>query len=162
MWRNWYTRTSQKRMEQSLGVRVSPCPQTALEQRSPMPQHSSDYREYFRGKKITLMGLGLLGRGVGDAEFLAQCGADLIVTDLKSEGELASSLAHLRGFPDIRYTLGKHELGDFRDRDLILKAAGVPLDSPYIEEAKKARIPVRMSADLFAEFAQIPIIGVTG
>src|SRR3989344_1944465 len=26
MWRNWYTRTSQKRMSQDLGVRVSPCP----------------------------------------------------------------------------------------------------------------------------------------
>jgi len=25
-----------------------------------------DYREFFEGKKITLMGLGLLGRGVGD------------------------------------------------------------------------------------------------
>ncbi|HEY4526531.1 MAG TPA: hypothetical protein VJK53_01655 [Candidatus Paceibacterota bacterium] len=31
-----------------------------------------DYREYFKGKKITLMGLGLLGRGVGDAEFLVR------------------------------------------------------------------------------------------
>ena len=26
-WRNWYTRTSQKRMEQSMRVRVPPCPQ---------------------------------------------------------------------------------------------------------------------------------------
>ena len=29
------------------------------------------------------MGLGLLGRGIGDAEFLAEAGAELIVTDLK-------------------------------------------------------------------------------
>jgi len=39
----------------------------------------------FKGKKITIMGLGLLGRGVGDAEFLEKNGADLIVTDLKSK-----------------------------------------------------------------------------
>lgn len=31
-----------------------------------------DYRDYFQGKRITLMGLGLLGRGVGDAKFLAE------------------------------------------------------------------------------------------
>ena len=29
-WRNWYTRTSQKRMEQSLRVRLSPSPQYYL------------------------------------------------------------------------------------------------------------------------------------
>ncbi len=26
MWRNWYTLSSQKRLEQSMGVRLSPCP----------------------------------------------------------------------------------------------------------------------------------------
>ena len=51
-----------------------------------------NYKEQFKGKKITVMGLGLLGRGVGDTAFLAECGADLIVTDLKSKEQLASSL----------------------------------------------------------------------
>ena len=32
------------------------------------------------------MGLGLLGRGVGEAAFLAECGAKLIITDLKTRG----------------------------------------------------------------------------
>ena len=41
--------------------------------------------DYFKGKKITVMGLGLLGRGVGDIKFLAEAGADLIVTDLKTQ-----------------------------------------------------------------------------
>jgi len=27
----------------------------------------------FKGKKITQIGLGLLGRGIGDAAFLARC-----------------------------------------------------------------------------------------
>src|SRR3989304_1305985 len=96
-----------------------------------------DAPEHFRGKKITLMGLGLLGRGVGDARFLAQCGAELTVTDLKSEAELADSLAQLKEFKNITYHLGGHQIEDFRNRDVIIKAAGVPLDSPYIAEAKK-------------------------
>ena len=121
-----------------------------------------DAKEYFKGKKITLMGLGLLGRGVGDAKFLAECGAELIVTDLKPADELESSLAQLRAFSNITLRLGQHALEDFRDRDLIIKAAGVPLNSIYIEEAKKHKIPVRMSSDLFAELAGIPTIGITG
>jgi len=117
---------------------------------------------HFRGKKITLMGLGLLGRGVGDARYLAECGAELIVTDLKTREQLAESVAQLEAFPGIQFVLGEHRLQDFRDRDLILKAAGVPLDSPHIVEAKKNNIPVRMSADLFAQISKIPVIGVTG
>ena len=121
-----------------------------------------DTSEHFRGKRITVMGLGLLGRGVGDVRYLAECGAELIVTDLKSREELVESVAQLGSFSNITFVLGEHRLEDFRNRDLILKAAGVPLDSPYIAEAKKNDIPVRMSADLFAEISGVPIIGVTG
>lgn len=118
--------------------------------------------DYFKGKRITLMGLGLLGRGVGDAQFLAQRSADLIVTDLKTEGELASSLELLKNVPNISYTLGRHEREDFRNRDLIIKGAGVPLDSPFVAEARKNGIPVRMSADLLVELAGVKTVGVTG
>ena len=76
------------------------------------------------------MGLGLLG-GVGDIRFLAACGADLIVTDLKSKEELAPSLAQLREFSNIRYALGEHKLEDFRDRDLYraIRDAGLGTDA---------------------------------
>jgi hypothetical protein len=33
--------------------------------------------------------------------------------------------------------LGEHRPEDFKDRDMIIKAAGVPLDSLFIEEARK-------------------------
>ena len=121
-----------------------------------------DAAAHFRGKKITIMGLGLLGRGVGDARYLAECGAELIVTDLKSREVLASSVAELESFSNIQFVLGEHRLEDFRDRDLILKAAGVPLDSIYVAEARMHAIPVRMSADLFAEISGIPCVGITG
>lgn len=121
-----------------------------------------DASAYFVGKQITIMGLGLLGRGVGDARYLAECGAEIIVTDLKTHEQLAESVAQLKSFPNITFVLGEHRLEDFCGRDLILKAAGVPLNSSYIAEAKKNKIPVHMSADLFAEISNIPIIGVTG
>lgn len=121
-----------------------------------------DASTHFKGKKVTVMGLGLLGRGVGDAKYLAECGAELIVTDQKSAEILAPSVEALKDIRGITYVLGEHRPLDFRGRDLILKAAGVPLDSAYIEEARKENTPVRMSADLFAEYAGIPIVGITG
>ncbi len=108
------------------------------------------------------MGLGLLGRGVGDARYLASQGAELIITDLKSGEDLATSIEALSAFPNITYVLGEHRLEDFRDRDFILKAAGVPLDSIYIEEARKAGVPIKMSASWFKELSGVPVIGITG
>jgi len=108
------------------------------------------------------MGLGLLGRGVGDARFLAAHGAEIIVTDLKSEEELAASVAQLREFPNVTLVLGEHRLEDFKDRDFVLKAAGVPRDSVYIQEALKNGIPVKMSASWFMELSDLPVVGVTG
>ena len=121
-----------------------------------------DFKQYFQNKKITVMGLGLLGRGVGDAVFLVECGAKLTVTDLKPSIALRPSLQKLRKFKNIKYVLGKHKLKDFQTADLILKAAGVPLDSIYIKEAKKNKIPIEMSATLFVKLSSIPIIAVTG
>lgn len=116
----------------------------------------------FKGKKITQMGLGLLGRGIGDAAFLAAHGAELIVTDLKKEADLGDALAQLAEYPHITYRLGEHNVADFEGRDLILKGAGVPLDSPHIAHARARGVPIDMSASLFARIAPIPIVGVTG
>ena len=122
-----------------------------------------DYKKQFKGKKITIMGLGLLGRGLGYTKFLAECGADLIVTDLKSKGQLATSIKALSKYPNIKFVLGEHRLQDFTNRDMIIKSAGVPLDSIYINEAKKNRIPVEMDVSLFAKCApSVTIVGVTG
>lgn len=108
------------------------------------------------------MGLGLLGRGVGDALFLAECGADLIVTDLKTEDQLASSLDKLKGYSNIKFTLGEHKTEDFEGRDMILVAAGVPMDSPYLAHAKEKGIELVQSAALFLKLSKIPMIGITG
>ncbi|MFA6274450.1 MAG: UDP-N-acetylmuramoyl-L-alanine--D-glutamate ligase, partial [Candidatus Paceibacterota bacterium] len=60
------------------------------------------------------------------------------------------------------YRLGEHNLEDFRNRDFILKSAGVPINSPYLLEARKNGIKIEMSASLFAKVSKIPIIGITG
>lgn len=122
-----------------------------------------NYKKFFKGKKITVMGLGLLGRGLGYTKFLAECGADLIVTDLKNEKQLVTSLKSLKKYKNIKFILGEHRLEDFKGRDIIMKAAGVPLDSIYIKEAQKNNIPIEMDVSLFAKLALgVKIVGVTG
>ncbi len=124
-----------------------------------------NHESFFQHKRITMLGLGLLGRGVGDAKFLAQCGAQVLITDKKTKEELASSVQQLDTFPSITFHLGEHRIEDFTNCDIVIKAAGVPLDSPYIAAAHAAGIPVYMTTALFAKFAMesgVTVVGVTG
>ena len=50
-----------------------------------------EFKDYFKNKKITMLGLGLLGRGVNVAKFLAENGAQLIITDIKTKEQLKRS-----------------------------------------------------------------------
>lgn len=121
-----------------------------------------DAHAYFKGKKITVMRVGLLGRGVGDAAYLAKCGAQVLVVDSAAQEIMQPSVDALKEFSNITFKFGPYNLEDFRTCDMVLKGSGTPMDSPEIAEAHKNGIPVRMSADLFAELAQIPVIGITG
>ena len=108
------------------------------------------------------MGLGLLGRGIGVAKFLAKYGANLLITDLKTEQQLASSLRQLKKIKNLKYILGQHRIEDFQQADMLIKAANVPFDSIYLEEARKNNIPIEMDASMFAKFTNAKIIGITG
>jgi len=124
------------------------------------------YQKIFKDKKITVMGLGLLGRGLQVSAFLAQAGAKLTITDLKTAEELKASIKKLQKYR-VRYVLGKHDLKDFENVDIIIKSAGVPLDSVYIQHAKEKSVPIEMDASLFVKivkkiYPKVKIVGITG
>jgi UDP-N-acetylmuramoylalanine--D-glutamate ligase len=113
--------------------------------------------EELRGIKATVMGLGLNGGGLASARFLAECGALVTVTDMKDEVALADSIAALGDLP-IRYVLGRHDLDDFSNADLVVKNPAVRPDSPFI----LASSTVETDISLFLRFINSPIIAVTG
>ncbi len=120
------------------------------------------YGDYFKGKRVTVMRIGLLGRGVGDAAFLAEAGADVHVVDDAPQEVMQPSVDALSEYPNIRFTFGPYQLEHFTDCDLVLVGAGTPLRSPQLAAAREAGVPLKQSAALFAEVSGIPIIAVTG
>lgn len=115
-----------------------------------------------KGKKITVMGLGLHGGGIGTVRFLHSAGAKVTVTDMKSKEELAPSLEKLKELKGIEYVLGQHRPEDFSQADMILKTPPVPWDNKYIKIALDKKIPVEIDSSLFFKLCRNPIIGVTG
>ena len=117
---------------------------------------------FFKDKKITVFGLGLHGGGVGVVKFLAEHGAKVIVTDLKTKEQLAPSLEKLKGLKNISYVLGQHRAEDFTSVDMVIKNPAAPWTDKHIKLALEKKIPVEMDSSLFFKFCKNPIIGVTG
>lgn len=108
------------------------------------------------------MGLGVQSGGLGVATFMRDHGADLVVTDLRSEAQLANSVAAL-GPAGVRYVLGGHELNDFRHAEIVVRNPAVRDDSPYLRAARAAGAYIEMEFTLFLRWCrQARVIGVTG
>ncbi|MDO8429539.1 MAG: UDP-N-acetylmuramoyl-L-alanine--D-glutamate ligase [Candidatus Daviesbacteria bacterium] len=113
--------------------------------------------------KILILGLGINQGGVGAAKFFAKQGSQVIVTDLKTAQDLEVSLAELKEFSDIKYTLGEHKFEDIDWADLIIKNPAVKPGNKYIEYAKSEGKRVEMDMGIFLEYVSPKqIIGVTG
>ncbi|MEY3784016.1 MAG: hypothetical protein RLZZ230_338 [Candidatus Parcubacteria bacterium] len=118
--------------------------------------------QQLQGKKVTVMRIGLLGRGVGDAAFLASVGAEVLVVDNAPQEVMQPSVDALKEYDNVTFKFGPYELLDFTQCDYVLVGAGTPLDSPELAAARAAGVPLKQSAAWFAELARIPVIGVTG
>lgn len=115
----------------------------------------------FKDKKITVMGLGLHGGGVGAARFMANSGAKVIVTDLKSAADLKESISALKGLP-IKFVLGQHRAEDFSHTDMVIKNPAVPNNAKPLQIARFNKVIIETDIGIFFEFCLAPIIGITG
>lgn len=124
----------------------------------------------FRGRKVTVMGLGLNQGGLGVSKWLLRQGARLTITDLKTREQLAPSIAELeklrkalgRKARPIRYVLGTHREADFRHADLVIRNPGVPRDSRFLKIAGKAGAAIESDMSIFFRLCPHPIVGVSG
>lgn len=114
-----------------------------------------------KGQRVTVMGLGLFGGGVGAVRFLVREGAVVTVTDLRAEKDLRASVRALNGLP-IVFKLGGHEETDFRNADLIVANPAVPRSSQYLKIAESAGVSITSEICLFVQHCPAPIIGITG
>ena len=122
----------------------------------------SPAESHFQGRTVTVMGLGGFGGGIGAVRFLCESGAKVIVTDLRSESELRSSLAQLDPSWPVTLRLGRHDEADFRDTDLVVVSPAVPKESPYLAVARDCGVPLTSEMNLFWERNRGRVIAVTG
>ena len=116
------------------------------------------------GKRITVMGLGLNGGGEASVRFFLKYGAFVTATDMKTAEELAPTIASLESDTSLdtrrlRFVLGRHDIGDFEQADVVIKNPGVKYEgNKYLAAAKV----IETDISVFLSFTQAPIIAITG
>ncbi len=116
-----------------------------------------DAIDEFRGRRITVMGLGLHGGGIASARFFAKAGAEVTVTDLRGPEVLEPAIRQLEAF-HIHYVLGVHHEEDFAKADIVIKNPAVRRDSPFLRLAKR----IETDISIFLRYSKSPLIAVTG
>ena len=120
------------------------------------------------GKRVTVMGLGRFGGGVGVTRWLARNGARALVTDLQPPECLGDSLAQLSDCVDdgsVQLRLGEHRQDDFTTCDLVVANPAVPAPwkNTYLEAARDAGVPITTEVRLLVErLNRDRVIGITG
>ncbi|MDQ5957265.1 MAG: UDP-N-acetylmuramoylalanine--D-glutamate ligase [Patescibacteria group bacterium] len=95
-----------------------------------------DYEKYFKNKNITKQGFGYLGRGANVVKFLIETGANVLVTDMKSESELEKSLQELEDFVRIKYFSNLDENNSYLNRKELFEN--------FLDESGNRRIVLRL------------------
>src|ERR1700693_5760907 len=113
------------------------------------------------GCKVTVMGLGRFGGGLGAVRFLTSRGARGTVTRLLGAEELGASLSELAGCPVEAYHLGGHVDGHFVDAEIVVVNPAVPPTSPFLARAREAGVMLTSEMSLFWQFNRSRTIGVT-
>jgi UDP-N-acetylmuramoylalanine--D-glutamate ligase len=84
--------------------------------------------------------VGLARSGTGAANLLAELGAIVTVTDLKTEDQLKDFIPGLK--PSVRLALGSHPEDFFTKADILVISPGIPLDIPPVAMAAARGVPV--------------------
>lgn len=97
-----------------------------------------------KDKNVLVLGLGI--SGVSTVKALDKLGANMVISDTKSQEELKDYIDEIKDI-DVKYVLGTNKVL-LEDIDLIVKSPGVPLDLQIIKEAKTKDIEVITDLEL--------------
>ncbi len=120
-------------------------------------------RDYFRGKRVAVIGLGPQGEMVGDVKYLIEEGALVSIYDIRSEARLKSHLVFLRSIGLANYVCGSIPAEDLLDMDLIILSSEYSRDSEFLKPLADKKIPIEYPETLFFKLAPpVTFIGVMG
>ena len=118
----------------------------------------SEYKNYIRGKRVSVIGMGI--SNVPLAEFLNGCGATVTARDKKTPEELGEVFEKLSAL-GIKFVCGENYLSGLDD-EIIFRAPGIRYDIPELAAASAKGAELCSEMELFFKLCPCEIIGITG
>ncbi len=124
--------------------------------------------ESLEGRRVVVMGLGRFGGGVGVTRWLAERGADVLVTDRDPADRLAGSVSQVQDLVEggrVELRLGEHRVNDFTTADVVVVNPAVPRpwDDRFVRAAQAAGIELTTEIGLAVRLlGRDRVVGVTG
>jgi UDP-N-acetylmuramoylalanine--D-glutamate ligase len=112
-----------------------------------------------RGTEVLVVGMARSGAAA--ARFAASRGARVTVNDAKPADRLGDEAAALEA-AGVRVVAGGHPEELFRGAGLVVVSPGVPADTPALEAARAAGVPVVGEVELASWYLKGRIVGITG
>ncbi|MGC9605484.1 MAG: cyanophycin synthetase [Minisyncoccia bacterium] len=120
-------------------------------------------RDFFLGKRIAVIGLGVNGEMAADVRFLVKANALVSVYDLKAEAKVSGHAASLRSLGLANFLCGSVPADDLLDMDLIILSHEYPRNSSFLSEARKKGVEIEYPETLFLRLAPpITVVGIMG
>ena len=111
------------------------------------------------GRKIAVVGLGRTG--VALSKLLHKYGAEVVISDHKSEAELISYLEEVKKYP-FKLELEGHNPKTFTKQDHVILSPGVPSHLKLFEYVKTLGVEVTGEFEFVSQFVKEPIVAITG
>lgn len=130
-----------------------------------------------KNKRVLVLGLGALGGGIATTTWLLEQGANVTVTDLKNEEQLAPSVRRVeeylkrsaadgKSYEKIRarlhWALGGHSNKLIDAAQCVVVNPDVSVRNPFVQRALKKGTAVANEGTLFYDQWKKPCVGVTG
>ena len=112
-----------------------------------------------QGKKIAVIGLGKTG--VALTRFLLKHGAEVLISDHKSEAELSVFLEEVQDLP-IKFELEGHNPKSLIQQDYVILSPGVPFRLKLFDYIKNHGVQVTGEFEFASRFIKEPMTVITG
>ena len=112
-----------------------------------------------KGKKIAVIGLGKTG--IALSRFLLRYGAEVLISDHKSEAELSTSLEAIQDLP-LKFELEGHNPKTLIQQDYVVLSPGVPSHLKLFDYLKSQGVKVTGEFEFASRFIEEPMVVITG
>lgn len=111
------------------------------------------------GLRIVIVGLGKEGQAL--AHYLTGHELSVTATDARTAQQLNTAVTELEA-KGVSLVLGEHPTELLDAADILFVSPGVPLEIPFLQEARARKIPLSTESRLFCHLCPARIVAITG